>query len=840
VTSVVAALGDISALPDVSRIAKKGGLSMKNSRPRSGFQGFAFLAGWLVIGFIALVPGSSAHDAYKKPPQPILDVMNAPAPPDAFPSPGGAKLLLAEPVRYPSIAELARPMYRLAGVRIDAASNGQHSPFRFQHLVLLTVADGRSKPIVFSSAAGFGRPEWAPDGKHFFLTVQTGSSVELWVGSAASATIQKISRIALNASLGDPCRWMPGSAALLCRLLPATRGRPPAEPRVPVGPIVQESFGKAAPAPTWEDLLASKHDEDLFDYYATSQLAIIDIATGKPAPIGKPGIYDLDDPSPSGHFLLVARIHHPYSYIVPFMRFPHRVEVWDRTGHFVYKLADLPLAETVPIGGVPTGPRDYQWQPAAPATLVWVEALDGGDPRTNVPNRDRVLELAAPFTGQPVELAQTEYRFAGLTWGERGDLAILREFDRHRLWTRSWFINPQQPSEKPRLVWDLSQQDRYHFPGQPVMKMLPSAHEAMLQDENYIFLRGPGSSPEGDRPFLDRFDTTTLKSNRLFHCDEKSYEEVVALVSSDGSKFVTRHETPNDPPNYFLRTAGEESPRARTHFTDPTPQLRAIHKELVTYTRADGVPLSMTLYLPPDYKQGERYPAVIWAYPREYTDARVAAQISGSPNRFTEFTGLSPYWFLLDGYVLLDGPTMPVIGPPRTANDTYVQQIVASAKAAIDKAADMGLLDPSRVGVGGHSYGAFMTANLLAHSDLFKAGIARSGAYNRTLTPFGFQNERRTLWQAPDVYLRMSPFMYADKLKTPILLIHGMADNNSGTFPIQSERMFAALKGNGGNVRYVQLPDEAHGYAARESIEDVIWEMLRWFDKFVKPASSQP
>lgn len=790
----------------------------------------------LIFANFAFSPRFAAQDTYQKPPQAVLDVMKAPAPPVAFPSPTGADLLLAEPVRYPSIAELARPMYRLAGVRIDPANNGEHNPLRFQHLVLLSETDGRSKMIAFEAGEGFGRPEWAPDGKHFYLSVERDRSVELWVGTLAPATIQRISGVALNATLGEPCHWMPGSAMLLCRTVVANHGRPPTESRVPTGPIIQESFGKAAPVPTWEDLLTNKNDENLFDYYATSQLSLISVGTGKLTAIGKPGIYDLDDAAPNGKFILVAQIHHPYSYIVPFERFPHDVEVWDRAGRSVYRLADLPLAETVPIGGVPTGPRDYRWQPAAPASLVWVEALDGGDPRAKVANRDRVLELSMPFSGEPGELARTEYRFMGLTWGERGDLAILREFDRTRLWERSWFINPQQPSEKPRLVWDLSQQDRYHAPGQPVMNMLPSAHEAMVESGSNIFLRGPGASPEGDRPFLDRFDTASLKSVRLFHCDDKSYEEVVALVSPDGSKFVTRSETPNDPANYFERTVGDNSPRALTHFADPTPQLRTIHKELVTYKRADGVELSMTVYLPPDYKQGERRPAVIWAYPREFTDARVAGQISGSANRFTEFTGLSPYWFLLDGYVLLDGPTMPVIGPPRTANDTYVEQIVSSAKAAIDKAAEMGVIDPNRVGVGGHSYGAFMTANLLAHSNLFKAGVARSGAYNRTLTPFGFQNERRTFWEAEDVYLKMSPFMFADKLKAPILLIHGMADNNSGTFPIQSERMFAALKGNGGSVRYVQLPDEAHGYAARESIEDVIWEMLRWFDTYVKPS----
>jgi dipeptidyl aminopeptidase/acylaminoacyl peptidase len=364
---------------------------------------------------------------------------------------------------------------------------------------------------------------------------------------------------------------------------------------------------------------------------------------------------------------------------------------------------------------------------------------------------------------------------------------------------------------------------------------------------NFIFLVGAGASPDGERPFLDRLDINTMESKRIFQGDAKSYEEIVAMLSTGGRLLLTRRESAQDPPNYLIRESVKfngnfaepgslTQSTAFTHFTDPAPELRSIKKQLVRYKRADGVDLSMTVYLPPDYKQGERRPAVVWAYPLEFTDPTVAGQVSGSPYRFTTITGPSPLFFLLEGYVVLDGASMPVVGKPETVNDTYIEQITSSAKAAIDKAAEMGVIDPNRVGVGGHSYGAFMTANLLAHSDLFRAGIARSGAYNRTLTPFGFQNERRTLWQAQELYLRVSPFLYAHKIKVPILLIHGEADNNSGTFPIQSDRMYRAIKGNGGSVRYVTLPDEAHGYSARESIEDVLWEMLTWFDKFVKPA----
>jgi dipeptidyl aminopeptidase/acylaminoacyl peptidase len=419
--------------------------------------------------------------------------------------------------------------------------------------------------------------------------------------------------------------------------------------------------------------------------------------------------------------------------------------------------------------------------------------------------------------------------------GEKG-LLLVRDFDRNRRWVRTFMVNSGQPGQPPKLVWERSIRDRYRDPGNPVMRTLANGQRVIWQNGDSIFLIGQGASQKGEFPFLDRFDLQTMKSERIFHCADGVFEEPITLTSDDGSHFITRHESPTDPPNYFLRTAGSDDKKALTHFPDPAPQLRGITKQIVTYKRADGVPLSFTLYLPPNYKQGERLPTIVWAYPLEFNDADTAGQISGSPYRFTVISGISHLFLLTQGYAILDNATMPVIGDPDTMNNTYVEQIVSSAKAAIDKAVEMGVTDPNRVGVGGHSYGAFMTANLLAHSDLFRAGVARSGAYNRTLTPFGFQSERRTLWEAPDMYLKISPFMYADKIKHPILLIHGMADDNSGTFPIQSERMYQAIKGNGGIVRYVQLPYEAHGYVGRESVEHTLYEMVSWFDKWVKNA----
>jgi dipeptidyl aminopeptidase/acylaminoacyl peptidase len=750
-------------------------------------------------------------------------------------SPTREHLLLVQGVRYPSIAEVAEPMLRLAGLRINPRTNGPHRPPRFIGLTLQTVAGGKQQPITVPPNTHLGTPSWSPDGKRFAVTNTTETGVELWAGEVGSDKLARLP-VVLNAVYGEPVHWMPDSQILLCHLVVSERGQPPARPHVPDGPTIQESTGKAGPVWTFQDLLRDKHDERLFDYYATAQLALVDAKTGQSTPFGKPGLYREAAPAPDGKHVLIVRTHRPYSYLYPASAFPHDVEVWDHTGSQVTTLARLPLEDQVPIEGVPTGPRMHQWLPTEPATVIWVEALDEGNPKKKVPHRDRVLRWDAPFQGKPAELAKTEHRFTGLTCEEKGELAFLSEYDRDRRWRRTHLLSLKETGRPPRMLWDRSIHDRYGDPGTPVTRTLPSGDRAILRHGDSIYLIGQGATPNGDRPFLDRLDLTSLQSKRLFQCDTQSYETVVALLADDASRFITHSETVTSPPNYFVRSSNGAATtvQALTHFTDPTPQLRGIKKQLVTYKRADGVQLSFTLYLPPDYKPGTRLPTVMWAYPLEFTDAGTAGQVSGSPHRFTTLAGPTHLFFLLQGYAVLDGATMPVIGDPETVNNTYIEQIVSSARAAIDKAVELGVTDRNRVGVGGHSYGAFMTANLLAHSDLFRAGIARSGAYNRTLTPFGFQSERRPLWQAKDMYFQVSPFLHADKIKKPLLLIHGEADNNSGTFPMQSDRMYQAVRGNGGVVRYVSLPAESHGYQARESIEHTLYEMIRWFDKYVK------
>ena len=503
--------------------------------------------------------------------------------------------------------------------------------------------------------------------------------------------------------------------------------------------------------------------------------------------------------------------------------------MWNRRGVLARTVADVPTEEGVPINGVQTGPRRYQWRPDRPDTLTWVEALDQGNPKNVAPNRDRIVTLAAPFTGQPAEFAKTEWRFGALTFTDKG-IGLLVERDRVSRRQRTWVLDDLT---SPRKLWDRKTDDAYANPGAPLTRR---AGGAVIQNGDVIYLTGVGSSPQGDRPFLDRLNLKTLATEHVFKSDDKTYETIVAPLDDAAKTVLTRSETPADPPNYYVRDIGAGTKRALTAFKDPAPQLRGVQKQFVAYTRQDGVALNGTLYLPPDYKAGTRLPLVMWAYPREFGDADSAGQVTGSPYRFTTYTGASHLFLLTQGYAIFDDPKMPIIGAGETANNSYVEQLTMDAEAAVNKVVAMGVADHDRIAVGGHSYGAFMTANLLAHTDLFRAGVARSGSYNRTLTPFGFQSESRTFWEIPEVYGKMSPFFYANKINEPILLIHGEADDNAGTFPVQSERLWMALKGFGATVRYVTLPYEAHGYAARESVLHTIAETINWFDKYVKNA----
>ena len=776
-----------------------------------------------------------AQGGYKQPPKEIVDVLDAPSIPTVSVSPSRDRLALLEPLRYPPISELAQPMLRLAGLRINPLTNAQHRQPYAVSLRFRSVADGSERGVQLPQNVRIVSPQWSPDGKYLAFGNAGDKGVELWIAETATGKARRLGTDHVNTAFGE-FSWS-SPTELLVHLVPSKRGPMPSyRDLTPGEPNIQETSGKKGSVQTFQDLLKSPNDEALFEYFATSQIALIGV-DGKTRTIGTPGIVDDLEVSPDGKYILAVSIKRPFSYLFPYNRFPRTVAVWDMSGRELHKIAESPLLDNLPIQGVPTGPRSVSWIPTEPATLMWAEALDGGDPRNKAEKRDKLMKLAAPFHAPPTELLRTEWRYSGRQFGEKDGLMLFYDFDRDTRRRRIFITDHRQPSEV-RLLSDLNTADRYNDMGQPVTKMLPSGNSVIRQNGDSIFLIGSGASPQGDRPFLRKLDLKTMKTEEIFRSGTEKYEMVLGVADDAGTKFITRRESVTEPPNIFLReacAAGGDCPeRQLTNFTDPSPQLRGITKQLVKYKRADGVDLSFTLYLPPGYKQGTRLPTVVWAYPLEFTDASTAGQVSGSVNRFTQIGGTSHLFFLLRGYAVLDDATMPIVGNPETVNDTFVKQIVDSAQAAIDKGVEMGVVDRDRVGVGGHSYGAFMTANLLAHSDIFKAGIARSGAYNRTLTPFGFQSERRSFWEAPELYAKVSPFFFANKINEPILLIHGEADNNQGTFPMQSERMYAAISGNGGTARLVMLPLESHGYAARESVGHTLYEMIDWFDRYVK------
>ncbi|HVL69775.1 MAG TPA: prolyl oligopeptidase family serine peptidase [Vicinamibacterales bacterium] len=845
--------------------------------------------------FAAAVLGvpAAAQDGYRTPPDAITRILGSPAPPAVSVSSDRRWLLITTAdVPETTIAELAEPTLYLAGRRfqtlprhridLEGIRTATLKPVDGGAEITIPVPDGarltspqwsrdvkrlayfvitpeRMTLHVFDVASRSARAitaangpiqgrlassgGWSKDGRHFLFTATTREGQALWVADVEAGTAKRLTPPAINYVAGG-CSWTTGRAPAVCLLFPDGRGAEPKAPEAPAGPIVQESYGRAVPARTNTYLLKDPYDEALFDHYMTSQLAAVAL-DGRITPIGKPAVHAPPSASPDGRYLLTRITHRPYSYQVGMGNFPLRTEVWTPDGKLVRRVYERPLIEAQPSMRDSTTPgvRSILWRADAPATLVLVQALDDGDPRKDVPKRDRVSLLEAPFEGEPQPFVDTEFRYGGIQW-LLPNVAMLNEFSAQRTRARTWIIDPSQPNGgTPRPLWDYNTEDRIAAPGSLLYRYdaaLDRSVPITSPDGRWFYLTGPGASKdkEGDRPYLDRMEIATGKTERIWQSAPPYYESVITLLDPSAAKAIIQRQSPADRPDYYVLDFASRNLARLTTLPDPAPFFSTVKAERITYRRADGVQLSATLYLPPGYDKTRdgKLPFLLWAYPQEFMSADAASQVVGSPYQFRRPSRADHLLLLAAGYGVLDDPSMPIVAPEKgkEPNDTYVPQLVASAQAAIDTLEQLGVGDRNRMAVGGHSYGAFMTANLLAHSDLFRAGIARSGAYNRTLTPFGFQAEPRTYWQAPEVYDQMSPFRFADRIKEPILLIHGTHDNNQGTFPVQSERMFAALKGNGGNVRYVQLPLESHGYAAKESRRHVIWEMVNWLDTHVK------
>lgn len=782
-------------------------------------------------------------NTWKSPPKEVLEVLNAPQLPWVWTSPTGDHFMLMDPRSYPPLSELAAPMYKLAGLRVNPKTNGSHNRYTATNPRIISIKDGKTTQLDFPKDLEIDYVLWTADGKRFALIVQYPDHSGLWIGDI-SGKVKRVENLALNTLMTTGASWLPDQKRLLLHTIPE-RGAPPTKPAIPAGPMITQSEGASARS-TYEarNLLETDHDEALFEYHCTSELVIYDPEAGNRKTIGKPAIYSSTSWSPSGQYLMTRRLTGKWSHEVAYWRFGSEVEIWDANGKKVSTVASLPLADNVPTQGVPMGPRSITWQSTAPHTLFWVEALDGGDPTAKVDHRDKMMRLKEPFSGKAEEAFKAQHR---ITWGggwleEPGKYMLVQ---RQRIKRRRYVWILDVNTKKAEQWYEIDEADRYNDPGRPLYKILPNGKYVFRQEGDNLFFRGSGGTNEGDRPFLDQRNLKSGESERLFRCDPNKYENFIEFAGGK-NQFIIRSESASEVPNFYLATFGKtikaaegEGTRAITKkpittFADPTPQLRQIQKRIVKYERNDGVQLSFHLHLPPGYKEGDKLPTVVYAYPLEYSGASTAGQVRGSAQRFMRIGGASHMFFLLQGYAVLDRTSMPMIGDPETTYDTFVPQLVADAEAAVKKAVDMGIADPKRIGVIGHSHGGLMVANLLAHTDLFAAGIARSGSYNKTNQPYGFQAERRSLFDARDVYIQVSPTFFADKVNEPCLIIHGTDDSNPGTLTFQSEVFYEAVRGSGGTARLVLLPHEDHGYRSRESIEHVLWEQIKWFDKYVK------
>ncbi|MBE2292769.1 MAG: prolyl oligopeptidase family serine peptidase [Xanthomonadales bacterium] len=830
-------------------VPKPVALRCPSARRRPAWTALSLLACAALAGSwsLAAPARAAAGGGYREPVPELKAIVDAPRAPQLTLSPRRDLAVLVQMPDLPGIDVVAQPELKLAGLRIHPRV---HAPSAFAFgtdLWLMDVASGDEIRIAgLPQPLGLAGAAWSPDQRWlaFNRIDRASGGNELWLVDVAARSARRLAG-GLNTAAGGGYAWLPDSSGLLARLQVADAPALPPADAVPAGPNVQQTDAGAGvrSVRTYQDLLRNENDARTLEHYLTSQPARIDLRGGVRR-LGAPGLYTSTSVSPDGRHVLAQRIERPFSYLVPVSDFPRVIEVLDAvSAKPTHTVARLPLVEGLPTGNdaVPTGVRSIGWRADAPATLVWAEAQDGGDPAREAAVRDAVFMQAAPFADGPVKLAELASRYGGITWG-RGDLALLDEYWWKTRRARTWRIRPDQPAQAPALIVERSFEDRYSDPGEPVTVADANGRQRLLTsaDGGSLFRIGAGASPEGDRPFVDRYELASGKTERLFHSQAPYYEVPRGLLDDTGRRLLVTRESPTEPTNYYVRDAAAAPLRALTAFPHPTPQLRDVSKEQIRYTRADGVELTGTLYLPAGYDAGRDgpLPVLMWAYPQEFKSAQAASQVTDSPYRFNRVSYWGPLPFLARGFAVLDNPSMPIVGEgDAEPNDTYVAQLVASAQAAVDELSRRGVGDRQRMAVGGHSYGAFMTANLLAHSRLFKAGIARSGAYNRTLTPFGFQSEERNFWQAQDTYLAMSPFNHADRIKDALLLIHGEEDNNSGTFPIQSERMFAAMKGLGGNARLVMLPNESHGYRARESILHMLAETDDWLQQHVaRPA----
>ena len=833
-------------------------------------------------------------DGFRHPAQEIEALTMASPLPTYYFSPDYKKAVTGfRQCRQVPIAELAASEARIGGLRLDPKNFSETRENYFERLEVLDVATGRTVPVAGLPAdARVKFITWSPSGRYVAFTLSFPDHVELWRMDMAAAApkAEKLTAERVNTIFGTPFQFLDDDH-ILFKAVPADHRQAPAQ-ALAQSSVVQEVLGEKKSIRTYQDLLQSPADEALYDYCCTSQLMVWSPEGVRK--VAEPAIWRSVDPSPDGSYAIVTTEHHPYSYVQAHNSFPSKQFIMNLAdGSIVRMLRDGTVKEERKAPAkddkAPKGPKEpakpkpagFGWRPDQPATLYWSESEGGGmgpmgfpgmgpmgpppggDPAdkdtTKVPEKDRpektftdrLYQCKAPFDFENDKqlLLAPEYRMGRITWCD-DKLALFEESSTKQKFRRLVTFVPGDTLAPRKTLYTLSTEvdtlgDMPVY-GRPYMVRNAYGRNVLWTDAKHaqIYLSGNDRrDTEGFKHgFLDKVSLKDGKMTSVWTSASDCKESMTAITDFQRIKLLARREAYGVVPDYWELDLRKKTARQVTHIEDPVPQMaQLVTDQYVTYTRKDGLRCYAHLYLPAGYdkERDGRLPVFMWTYPYEYRTPVECDKARPDKYKYTKPTYGSAMIWATQGYAVLDEFTMAILAADKDSlpNDRFLEQLVMSAEAAVDFVCDsIGVGDRERIAVGGHSYGGFMTANLLAHTKLFRAGIARSGAYNRSLTPFGFQSERRNYWTAKKVYDEMSPFNYADKIKDALMIIHGQQDNNTGTFPVQSERLYQALVYFGGTARYVQLPYESHGYQGIETTLDMLYETGAWLDKYVKNA----
>jgi dienelactone hydrolase len=779
------------------------------------------------------------------------------------------------PVRedFSSLELMMQKTYRLGMLEICPNVNREWrlSTYGIKGLKIFSIAQKKSWVVQLPKNILISDMVWSPDGKKIAFLSHLRQGSQVWITDVESGKVEAIHEAFVMATLtgrrryrrdvisspSQMLQWTP-NGSVITLVVPENRGAEPKRDPIPDSPIIRHTREKATPTPTYPFLLRTSYDRELFRYYTTAQLA--ELVPGKPLrAIGDPAMYMNVSLSPDGLYILAEKLTEPFSFIVSYSDFPRDLVVMDMDGEILSSIRRIPLQEVAARrdrnGPLDDLPRDVAWRPDGKGlSFLWrVPKTEEGkskdeeekDKNNNgLERKDRLMLLSPPFDLDRAEvIVSSQKKFEEISYGVDGRYAFAKISGRGEDFEKGTDIVAydlgKTPPKRIVLLKDIEEENPLEMPGNILRTMSGNGVISALtsSDGGAIYLQGEGYRKDFiNRPFIDRIEIETGKKERIFESAADMYERPLVALDGDLKAIVVSRESRTVFPDSWLWKEGGSVMRLTSN-RNPFPEFADCKREDFVFERRDGLEIRGHISLPVGYQSGEKVPAVFWTYPREYGSFKEyerAALRRHNLNAFLQLStrNASDIW-LSQGYAVVV-PDIPIIGEDEDYNNNYITHLVDSMYAAIRKVDELGNVDVDHLGHGGHSYGAFATANILARTPFFKAGIAGDGAYNRTLTPMTFQSERRFIWEAQDVYLEMSPFFQADHIDTPLLMYHGAVDNNTGTFLIQSERLIQALTGLGKNAVLYIYPFESHGPRCKETYMDMWARWLSFFDIYVK------